>query len=36
MEPINDARRDFDFLHGTWTSKQRKLIKRLQNSDEWV
>ncbi len=36
MEPVHDARRDFDFLHGKWTSRQRKLLKRLQNSDEWV
>jgi len=36
MESVNDARRDFDFLHGKWTSVQRKLLKRLQNSDEWV
>lgn len=36
MESVHDARRDFDFLHGKWTSVQRKLVKRLQNSDEWI
>lgn len=36
MAQGNDARRDFDFLHGKWTSVQRKLTKRLQNSDEWI
>jgi hypothetical protein len=36
MEPVSNGQRDFDFLHGKWTSKQRKLLKRLQNSNEWV
>lgn len=27
---------DFDFLVGTWNVKNRKLIDRLSNSDEWV
>lgn len=26
---------DFDFLHGEWTSRQRKLVKWLVGSDEW-
>ena len=39
MTPENparpDGRRDFDFLHGTWHSRQRRLRKRLVNCDEW-
>ncbi|MFL6076834.1 MAG: hypothetical protein ACJ73S_25855 [Mycobacteriales bacterium] len=27
--------RDFDFLHGTWNSTQRRLAKRLAGSTEW-
>ncbi|MEV6971268.1 hypothetical protein AB0M47_39845 [Hamadaea sp. NPDC051192] len=26
---------DFDFLTGTWTSRQRRLVKILDGSDEW-
>jgi hypothetical protein len=26
---------DFDFLHGEWTSRQRRLVKLLVGSDEW-
>jgi hypothetical protein len=29
------AANDFDFLVGKWTSKQRRLKKRLQQCDEW-
>lgn len=29
------AAADFDFLVGTWSTKQRRLKKRLQNDDEW-
>lgn len=29
------AIRDFDFLVGSWTSRQRRLRKRLQGCDEW-
>jgi len=31
----HDGRRDFDFLHGTWHSRQRRLRKRLVDCDEW-
>ncbi len=36
MSSTRDGSRDFDFLHGKWMSVQRRLAKRLQNSDEWV
>lgn len=26
---------DFDFLHGQWTSRQRRLVKILASTDEW-
>jgi hypothetical protein len=29
------AARDFDFLIGSWNTRQRRLTKRLQGSDEW-
>lgn len=29
------AAHDFDFLIGTWTTRQRRLKQRLQGSDEW-
>ena len=29
------AARDFDFLIGSWTTRQRRLKNRLQGSDEW-
>jgi hypothetical protein len=32
----NDGRRDFDFLHGTWQSKQRRLDKWGAGSDTWI
>jgi hypothetical protein len=36
MTPVRDGQHDFDFFHGKWTSVQRKLTRRLQNSDDWV
>ena len=33
--PAPSAVHDFDFLVGTWTSRQRRLKKRLQGDDEW-
>jgi hypothetical protein len=32
---IGDGRHDFDFLHGQWHSRQRKLRKRLAGCDDW-
>jgi hypothetical protein len=29
------AAHDFDFLVGTWSSRQRRLTKRLQGNDDW-
>jgi NIPSNAP len=31
----SSARHDFDFLVGSWTTRQRRLKKRLQGNDEW-
>jgi hypothetical protein len=31
----HDGRHDFDFLHGRWHSRQRKLRKRLANCQDW-
>jgi hypothetical protein len=31
----HDGRHDFDFLHGPWHSRQRKLKERLAGCDEW-
>jgi hypothetical protein len=33
--PTLSSAADFDFLVGTWSTKQRRLKKRLQHSDEW-
>lgn len=36
--PANDTlgRHDFDFLHGKWHVKNRRLAARLEHSDDWV
>jgi hypothetical protein len=31
----HDGRHDFDFLHGAWHSRQRRLRERLTGCDEW-
>jgi len=31
----HDGRHDFDFLHGSWHSRQRRLRSRLAGCDEW-
>jgi hypothetical protein len=31
----HDGQHDFDFLHGHWRSRQRKLRKRLVGCDDW-
>jgi len=31
----HDGRHDFDFLHGHWHTRQRKLKERLTGCDEW-
>ncbi len=33
---ITDHSRDFDFLHGHWYVRNRRLLKQLQGSDEWT
>lgn len=33
--PAPSAAHDFDFLVGSWTTRQRRLTKRLQGSDDW-
>lgn len=33
---LNSSKNDFDFYEGNWTIKNRKLKKRLCNSDEWT
>ena len=33
--PWPDGRHDFDFLHGKWHSRQRRLRKRLVGCDDW-
>jgi hypothetical protein len=35
MGTTANSANDFDFLVGKWTSKQRRLKKRLQQCDEW-
>jgi hypothetical protein len=35
LEAIQDGRADFDFLIGSWKSRQRRLRQRLKGSDEW-
>ncbi len=32
----NDGRQDFDFWMGEWKARNRRLVKRLAGSDEWV
>ena len=32
----NSSKSDFDFYEGSWNIKNRKLTKRLCNSDEWM
>lgn len=35
MNEINDGRHDFDFLIGSWNSRQRRLRERLKGSTTW-
>ncbi len=35
MLELRDGRADFDFLIGSWTSRQRRLRERLKGSNEW-
>ena len=32
----HDPRHDFDFLHGRWTVRHRRLTGRLKGDDQWV
>lgn len=34
--PERDGRHDFDFYHGRWQVKNRRLKERLAGSDEWI
>jgi hypothetical protein len=35
-DTLQDGRRDFDFLFGTWTVRNERLAKRLQGCTEWL
>jgi hypothetical protein len=35
LAPRHDGEHDFDFLHGKWHSRQRRLRKRLAGCNEW-
>jgi hypothetical protein len=35
MTPVDDGRRDFDFLHGNWEVRNLRLARRLQDSEDW-
>jgi hypothetical protein len=35
MTPVDDGRRDFDFLHGNWKVRNLRLARRLQGSEDW-
>ncbi len=35
-QPDHNGAHDFDYLHGKWTMHNRRLLKRMANSHEWV